>query len=120
MTPRLIAISGSLKGTTFALAQDEISIGRDLSNTVSLNDPSVSRRHCLINKNGSTDGFHIVDLESYNGTFVNGLPVAQQSLTHGDQIAAIREEDPGRQGLRPRHHDQLRRTASGDDGLDGR
>jgi Nif-specific regulatory protein len=86
MTPRLIAISGSLKGTTFALAQDETSIGRDLSNTVSLNDPSVSRRHCLI-KNGRTNGFHIIDLESYNGTFVNGLPIAEQPLTHGDQIA---------------------------------
>ena len=87
MTPRLIAISGSLKGTTFALAQGETSIGRDLSNTVSLNDPSVSRRHCLITNNGNGNGFHIVDLESYNGTFVNGLPVAEQSLTHGDQIA---------------------------------
>jgi len=86
MTPRLIAISGSFKGTTFALAQDETSIGRDLSNTVSLNDPSVSRRHCLI-KNGSSNGFQVVDLESYNGTFVNGLPVAEQSLSHGDQIA---------------------------------
>ena len=86
MTPRLIAISGSFKGTTFALAQDETSIGRDLSNTVSLNDPSVSRRHCLI-KNGSTNGFQVVDLESYNGTFVNGLPVAEQRLSHGDQIA---------------------------------
>src|SRR5689334_3947658 len=86
MTPRLIAISGALKGTTFALTQDEVSIGRDLSNSVSLNDPSVSRRHCLIRKNGS-GGFHVVDLESYNGTFVNGLPVAEQSLTHGDQIA---------------------------------
>jgi two-component system, NtrC family, response regulator HydG len=86
MTPRLIAISGSFKGTTFALAEDETSIGRDLSNTVSLNDPSVSRRHCLI-KNGSANGFQVVDLESYNGTFVNGLPVAEQSLTHGDQIA---------------------------------
>ena len=87
MTPRLIAISGSFKGTTFALAQDETSIGRDLSNTVSLNDPSVSRRHCVITKNGSNNSFHIVDLESYNGTFVNGLPVAEQPLTHGDQIA---------------------------------
>jgi Nif-specific regulatory protein len=86
MTPRLIAISGSLKGTTFALAEDEISIGRDLSNTVSLNDPSVSRRHCLI-KNGTTSTFHITDLESYNGTFVNGVPVAEQPLAHGDQIA---------------------------------
>jgi Nif-specific regulatory protein len=87
MTPKLIASSGSLRGTTFALAEDEISIGRDLSNTVSLNDPSVSRRHCAIKKNGSTNSFHITDLESYNGTFVNGVPVAEQSLTHGDQIA---------------------------------
>ena len=87
MTPRLIAISGSLKGTTFALADDEILIGRDLANSVSLNDPSVSRRHCLIRKNGSTNGFHVIDLESYNGTFVNGVPVAEQALTHGDQIA---------------------------------
>lgn len=87
MTPRLIAISGSLKGTTFTLAEDETSIGRDLSNNVPLDDPSVSRRHCLINKNGSTNGFHVVDLESYNGTFVNGVPVAEQSLTHGDQLA---------------------------------
>jgi Nif-specific regulatory protein len=87
MTPRLIAISGSLKGTTFTLAEDEISIGRDLSNNVPLDDPSVSRRHCLINKNGTTESFYVVDLESYNGTFVNGVPVAEQSLTHGDQLA---------------------------------
>jgi transcriptional regulator with GAF, ATPase, and Fis domain len=87
MTTRLISISGALKGTTFAVTQDEVSIGRDLSNSVSLNDPSVSRRHCLIRKNGSGDVFHVVDLESYNGTFVNGLPVAEQALTHGDQIA---------------------------------
>ena len=87
MNPRLIAISGLLKGTIFSLAQEEISIGRDLSNSVSLNDASVSRRHCLIKKNGSTDGFQVTDLESYNGTFVNGVQVAEQALTHGDQIA---------------------------------
>jgi Nif-specific regulatory protein len=86
MNSRLIVISGSLKGTTFPLAEDETSIGRDLSNSVSLNDPSVSRRHCLI-KNGSTNGFRVIDLESYNGTFVNGVPVAEQSLSHGDQLA---------------------------------
>ena len=87
MTLRLIAISGSLKGTTFTLGEDEISIGRDLSNSVSLDDPSVSRRHCLINRNGSNNGFRVVDLESYNGTFVNGVPIAEHSLTHGDQLA---------------------------------
>jgi transcriptional regulator with GAF, ATPase, and Fis domain len=87
MIPSLIAISGSLKGTTFALDRDEMSIGRDPSNSFSLNDPSVSRRHCLISKIGSTNGFHVIDLESYNGTFVNGVPVAEQALTHGDQLA---------------------------------
>ena len=87
MTARLIATSGALKGTTFALTQDEVSIGRDLSNTVSINDPSISRRHCIIKKNGSPNGFHIVDLRSYNGTFVNGLRVADHALIHRDQIA---------------------------------
>jgi Nif-specific regulatory protein len=87
MTARLIATSGALKGTTFALTQDEVSIGRDLSNSVSINDPSISRQHCIIKKNGSSNGFHIVDLKSYNGTFLNGLPVTDHALTHRDQIA---------------------------------
>jgi transcriptional regulator with GAF, ATPase, and Fis domain len=87
MTARIIATSGALKGTTFALTQDEVSIGRDRSNSVSINDPSISRQHCIIKKNGSANGFHIVDLNSYNGTFVNGFRVANLALTHRDQIA---------------------------------
>jgi len=124
MTPRLIAISGALKGTIFALAEDEIVIGREPSNPVSLNDLSVSRRHCLIKRRGAqtqnkmseaepqaskvgsergqpeSDSqttlrngvtavceFTIVDLESFNGTFVNGVPVKEHPLAHGDQIA---------------------------------
>ena len=84
-TPRLISISGPANGTTFALQSDEVSIGRDPSNQICVNDNSVSRRHCLIkNENGS---FTIVDLESYNGTFVNAVPIGEQSLNHGDQIA---------------------------------
>src|SRR5882672_8243626 len=50
MNPRLIAISGSLKGTIFDLAEDEILIGREVSNSICLNDLSVSRRHCLIKR----------------------------------------------------------------------
>jgi Nif-specific regulatory protein len=109
MKPRLIAISGSRKGTTFALTNDEILIGRDSATAVCLNDPSVSRRHCLIKRepiaqknepaatetankedeNGGQESFQftLVDLESYNGTFVNGVPVREQKLAHGDQIA---------------------------------
>jgi Nif-specific regulatory protein len=133
MNPRLIAISGTLKGTIFELAEDEILIGREASNSIHLNEPSVSRRHCLIKRepaqveseagqseagqskepaaqrptsageaaqagqtkqrgdssgrSSEADQFTIVDLESYNGTFVNGVPVKEHPLAHGDQIA---------------------------------
>ena len=82
---RLIAISGPTEGMTFALTEEEISIGREPSNLICVNDHSVSRRHCLIRREG--ESFKIIDLESYNGTFVNAVPVGEHSLSHGDQIA---------------------------------
>lgn len=82
---RLIAISGPTEGTTFALTEAEVSIGREPSNLICVNDHSVSRRHCLIRREG--ESFKLVDLESYNGTFVNAVPIGEQSLSHGDQIA---------------------------------
>src|SRR5881628_2879502 len=84
MNPRLIVISGSSKGTIFAFDADETSIGRDRENVVRLNHPSVSRRHCLIKRDGVQ--FTISDLDSYNGSFVNGVPVKEQTLAHADQI----------------------------------
>ena len=83
--PRLIAVSGPAAGTTFSLTAGEVSIGRGTSNEICANDHSISRQHCLVKKDG--DSFKVVDLESYNGTFVNGLPVLEQSLAHGDQVA---------------------------------
>lgn len=82
---RLIAISGPTEGTTFVLNEAEVSIGREPSNVICVNDHSVSRRHCVIRREG--ESFRILDLESYNGTFVNAVPVGEQSLSHGDQIA---------------------------------
>jgi len=84
MNPRLIAINGSLKGTTFPLNEDQISIGRESASNLALSHSSVSRRHCLIKRTGGE--FVICDLDSYNGTFVNGVPVKEQALVHADQI----------------------------------
>ena len=86
--PRLIALSGPANGTIFALTEDEVSIGREPANQIRVDDHSVSRRHCLIKR--EDESFRIVDLESYNGTFVNGVPVGEQSLKHGDQVAVGR------------------------------
>jgi Nif-specific regulatory protein len=84
MNPRLIAIEGPLKGAIFALDEDEMSIGRESSNRLSLTDLAVSRRHCLIKQEGGH--FIALDLGSFNGTFVNGVPIKEQALAHGDRI----------------------------------
>jgi len=87
VNPRIIVISGVLKGTTLALTGETV-IGRDTSNPICLNDPSVSRRHCVIRLETQEPlSYTIVDLESFNGTFVNSVPVKEQRLSHGDRIA---------------------------------
>ena len=84
LNPRLVAINGSKKGTTFPLTADQITIGRESASAVSLNHASVSRRHCVIEREG--DNFKIRDLGSSNGTFVNGQPVNDKMLNHADQV----------------------------------
>ena len=83
-TAELEAISGPLKGNSIPLVDDELSIGREPSNLVSLLDASVSRRHCMIRR--EADGFKIQDLNSRNSTFVNGVPVTERTLASGDEI----------------------------------
>ena len=71
---------------TIPLPDGEATIGRDPANAVAIVDPSVSRKHCLLRRNG--DGrFQIRDLESRNGTLVNGVAIKEQWLRHGDEIA---------------------------------
>src|SRR5262245_568304 len=84
MEARLIAIVGPLKGTTIPLTDAETIIGRDPANTVAVNDPLVSRRHCSIRHCGTQ--IQLSDLESLNGTFVNGVPAREKPLEHGDRI----------------------------------
>src|SRR5271170_5595879 len=84
MKPRLMAISGSLRGTVRPLIDGQISIGRGDSNHVCLMDRSVSRRHCTIEQ--VDERFELADLDSHNGTFVNGIPVRRKAVGHGDTI----------------------------------
>lgn len=85
MNPRLIALAGPLEGRTFIIDQEEFQIGRDLSNNISISDPLISRRHNLIRIQAGT--YNLLDLESANGTFVNGMPMKERVLEHGDLIA---------------------------------
>jgi transcriptional regulator with GAF, ATPase, and Fis domain len=82
--PRLVGIGGPLKGAAFSLPGGEVSIGRDSSNHLWAPDPALSRRHCLLV--ASDEQVFIRDLGSRNGTLVNGVPVEEQQMRHGDQI----------------------------------
>ena len=84
MTHRLVARDGPLKGSVFVLGDAEFSVGRNPSNRLSVSDPSISRQHCIIALQAGQ--YQIRDLESRNGTFVNGVPVHERALADGDQI----------------------------------
>lgn len=86
MRPRLLVIAGPSKDSTIVLPDGEATIGRDPANAVAIVDPSVSRKHCLLHQE-EHGRFLIRDLDSRNGTLVNGLAVKEQLLRHGDEIA---------------------------------
>ena len=85
LNPRLIGVGGPVEGGFFALGDDEVSIGRDPTNLLPIDDPSVSKKHCSIRKL-TAEQFEIRDLGSLSGTAVNGLPVAARVLGDRDEI----------------------------------
>src|SRR5437870_209879 len=78
MQPKLVAIAGPLKGSVIPLTDAETIIGRDPANAVSIHDPLVSRRHCSIRGRGVA--MEVSDLDSLNGTFVNGEPMKEKEF----------------------------------------
>lgn len=85
MKPRIQVSAGPLADSNYFLSEAEIRIGRDPSNSLAISDLSLSRRHCVITR--EEDGYKLRDLESRNGTFVNGAVISEIELSHGDQIS---------------------------------
>jgi Nif-specific regulatory protein len=82
--PRVVARTGNFKGEIYRVTGQKVTLGRDTSNSIQIGDATVSKKHCAIETiNGR---FELVDLESHNGTFLNGIPVTRRSLEHGDLI----------------------------------
>jgi transcriptional regulator with GAF, ATPase, and Fis domain len=81
--PRLLVVSGPLRGMTFDCGQDEMSVGRR-DTAIAIDHKSVSRRHCVFTRVGTS--LKVRDLGSRNGTIVNGERVEERLLNHGDRI----------------------------------
>jgi hypothetical protein len=80
----LRVIRGGDPGTEHPLEGNRVVVGRGSDCDIPLDDPTVSRRHAAIVRRG--DEWWVVDLESTNGTQVNGEPTAEQRLRAGDRI----------------------------------
>ena len=70
-------------GKEFAVGETA-TIGRLTDNLVAIDSPSVSSHHAYIFR--SANDFVIEDLQSTNGTFVNGKRVSRCTLAHGDVV----------------------------------
>lgn len=68
----------------YIIKSEALSIGRISSNDVVINNLSVSRRHALVKEEDSK--FFVEDLNSVNGTFVNGVRITKKQLYDGDEI----------------------------------
>lgn len=82
---KLVRINDSFAGEEFSLSEVENTIGRTDENFILLSDPSISRKHGRIVRDG--DFYTAVDLNSSNGTRVNGKPLqAPRVLKVGDIV----------------------------------
>lgn len=82
---RLIVRRGPEPNKVYELTKDILSIGRDITNDITINDPEVSRHHARLTRGGG--GYTFEDLGSTNGSFVNGQRLTgARPLTSGDLI----------------------------------
>lgn len=83
-TALLISTRGSVSGSRYLLDEDEITVGRDPSSDILLDDSTVSRTHAVFRRiNGN---YSVIDAGSLNGTYVNRQRVDSQELKNGDEI----------------------------------
>ena len=80
----LIAVKGFSQNVRYLLDEPSVSVGRSMKADILLDDPTVSRRHALFTKVGGT--YVIKDLDSLNGTYVNGARIDSLELRSGDSV----------------------------------
>jgi pSer/pThr/pTyr-binding forkhead associated (FHA) protein len=84
---RLIMRRGPTPGAIYELEDSEITIGRGSKNQIVIRDNEVSREHCRLVR--LMDDYEVVDLNSSNGTFVNGQRVVGTWLLQPGSIVEL-------------------------------
>lgn len=87
---RLVMRTGPTVGKVYPLDKNEVFIGRDLANDISINDPEISRRHARIFLQGNN--FILEDLGSTNGTMVNGQRLMGPYMLRPGELIVLGEQ----------------------------
>jgi len=82
--PKLILTTEAQGKVAYEFAERSITIGRAPDNMIVIDDPSVSNRHAQLELSGET--YRLKDLDSTNGTKVNGVPITETALRFEDRI----------------------------------
>lgn len=86
----LRVVGGPDEGKTYKLGRTKTGMGRWSENEIMLNDSNISRQHAEIKYyNGA---YYLCDLNSTNGTYLNGEKVRQEIIAPGDKIVLGRTE----------------------------
>jgi len=80
----LVVRKGPNEGSKYMLDAEVTRAGRHPDSDIFLDDITVSRRHAEIIRRA--DGFHVVDVGSLNGTYVNRDRVEDIKLGNGDEL----------------------------------
>jgi pSer/pThr/pTyr-binding forkhead associated (FHA) protein len=82
---KLVVISEEMKDRNFELSDDRVTVGRLQDNIICLDDGAISSHHAELSKKG--EDYVVRDLNSTNGTRVNGQRIVETRLYHGDAVA---------------------------------
>jgi|SRR5581483_9152951 pSer/pThr/pTyr-binding forkhead associated (FHA) protein len=86
---KLVVLSEGMTGQSYELKVDKTTVGRVDDNTFQISQPSVSSHHCEVLLRGND--VVIKDLNSTNGTFINGQPVTGEAVLKPGQVLRLGE-----------------------------
>jgi len=82
----LVICNGGFEGMEYELTSDETLIGRNPNTDITLLDENISREHAVVLFEEDTGSYTIEDLQSSNGTKVNGKRIRSAELSDADEI----------------------------------
>ncbi len=85
VSPTITLLVNEMLGKTITInAAMELTIGRSAECDISIDITALSRKHCVVFRQGKN--VFVRDLDSTNGTFVNGEQVQIRALKNGDRV----------------------------------